>query len=148
MKQATLKASQFLARTGIHSTKGSRRGFVDVETGVNPADLMTIEQQRDNLQRRINKAGERRAQIKADPRCSKAGRHEYEVLGQQMFTDMTALAALPKRSVPSYQHSFVEAAIALLPEEWLRKLDREASVAACCQPNICHFLRKREKATP
>jgi len=53
MYKATASGQQFFAREAMHSTKGSRRGFDLLDHGVNPASVLTVEQQRDNLRARL-----------------------------------------------------------------------------------------------
>jgi hypothetical protein len=49
----TLNSHTFLQRAANHSTKGSRRGFDLLEHGENAAAVLTPEEQRQNLVRRV-----------------------------------------------------------------------------------------------
>lgn len=53
MYKATASGQQFFAREAMHSTKGSRRGFDLLEHGCNVLDVLTDEQRRENLVKRV-----------------------------------------------------------------------------------------------
>lgn len=76
----TANSHAYMARVASHATKGSRRGFVDVETGVSPADILTATQLRDNLLRKRDAIQKRRDEI----RESRGGKAEFQKLGREV----------------------------------------------------------------
>lgn len=92
----TVNARTFMERSANHSTKGSRRGFVDVETGTNPSSLLTPAQQRDNLKRKHAALGDERQRIKHERR----GKDRYEQIGREMQDVQAQLSALNAKIVP------------------------------------------------
>lgn len=111
----TVSSRTFMERSANHSTKGSRRGFVDVNTGVNPADIQTPAQQRDSILRRLEAVKRRREEIKS----SKSSKQEYLQLGQDIRDLCLELSALKaKLNAPlkgkDFDYHFVGCARALL----------------------------------
>lgn len=86
----TVNASTFMDRVANHSTKGSRRGFVDVDTGVSPADIQTLAQRRDNLVRKRKALEARREEAKR----SRLGKAEYQRLGIEIFEIQNELRSI------------------------------------------------------
>lgn len=103
----TTNAHHYMARTGSHATKGSRRGFVDAESGVNPTSLLTPEQRRDSLKRQHAALGRLRDDLKSGrTRGTKA---EWERLGQDMQEIQNELSALNKSIDPTRNHHTFDA---------------------------------------
>ena len=93
----TTESMHYMKRAANHSTKGSRRGFVDVETGIDPTDDYTLEQRRDSLLRKHAALGELRK-----TRLKDAG--EYKRLGvemQELQNEISRLNKLRPKSTPT-----------------------------------------------
>lgn len=86
----TANSHAYMDRVASHSTKGSRRGFVDVETGVNPADLQAAVQRRDNLKRRQQALIAQRQEVHR----KYGGKAEYKRIGQEIQDIQNEIAAI------------------------------------------------------
>lgn len=104
MKGATVNAHTFMTRTANHSTKGSRRGFVDVNTGVCPTAHLTTREIRDNLLR----ARQAAVAMALDPETPLAKRRE---MGQRIYSLNLKMEKLKKKfNKDGFPSIFVEMA--------------------------------------
>lgn len=128
MYKRTNNAETFRARVANHSTKGSRRGFVDVHTGINPADELTPAQQRDSLQRRLKSLQGRREQV----RKSKSGKDEYFHIGQEIQEVQNQMSEINKQFTESqkgkrtFDWHFATCARKLLPTQDFERISEAA----------------------
>jgi|SRR6478752_2777222 len=128
----TVNSQTFMERSANHSTKGSRRGFVDVETGINAADVLTPAQKRDNLKRRHEALCEQRKKVKQ----LYSGKEEYKRLGleiQDVQNQMNALnlehSSMARSSV-GFDYLFVQCAKSMLTtSEYARIADAARRMA-------------------
>ena len=114
----TTESMHYMKRAANHSTKGSRRGFVDVETGIDPTDDYMLEQRRDSLLRKHAALGELRK-----TRLKDAG--EYKRLGVEMHELQTQISRLnklrPRSTITEFSRAFdVCARRLLLPADYER----------------------------
>lgn len=122
MYGATVKSHTYMDRVANHSTKGSRRGFVDVATGIDPSDLLTLAQRRDNLKRRHAALYAKREKAKN----SRAGKDLYAALGKEMFAVQQELSEVNAQmskplSGAGFDYHFAACARAMLvPSEYER----------------------------
>ena len=107
----TVSSSTYMSRSANHSTKGSRRGFVDVDTGVSPVELLTLAQQRDSLKRVHASLVAERKRAKIERNGTK---EEYEELGLRISEVQDRISALNKqckgysRPGQSFDYCFVQ----------------------------------------
>lgn len=111
----TVNSHTFMSRSANHSTKGSRRGFVDVETGVDPSSLLTPAQQRDSLKRKHAALCAERERIKNE----RGGKGEFERLGVEIFEVQQALTVLNRAIVPDRSAMTFDARFALCARSML-----------------------------
>ena len=114
MSKARTDAFHYLDRTAMHSTKGSRRGFLDNSGGENPARRLTPEQQRENAIKRVKN-------IEDALRTMPRERPEHRKLrAEKRRLELFAHGLRPKQTFPNLQSYFMEAAQELLQESMFR----------------------------
>lgn len=123
----TVTSHTFMARAANHSTKGSRRGFVDVNTGVDPSSLLTPAQRRDSLKRQHEALGRLRTDMKAGK--VRGSKEEWERLGVEMHeiqNELSALNASMPRTYATFEGWFNACAKSMLPGSEYARIAEEA----------------------
>lgn len=105
MFQKTAKADQFHTRSGNESTKGSRKGFSLLGGGVNPASVLSLDEQRESLKAKVEGLLETKEKMQKQKIDTKEIVLEINALYVEIGNIRRAIKSVDSASIP---HIFVQ----------------------------------------